>query len=202
MFDGTDNAGGAPGAHLVTLALREARGGDTEALNRAFALVYDEIRAIAHARRVRLGAGGTLDTTAVVHEAYLKLARHGGMAWEDRSHFLAVASKAMRQVLLDRARRKLADKRGGGAEHVPLTVADPPAAATAEAREVLALEEALGRLETVDPRLVRVVELRFFGGLTVEETARALGISEPTVKRDWQRARLFLHRELTGPGPA
>ena len=202
MFDDRDNGGDAPRAHLVTLALREARGGDTGALNRAFALVYDEIRAIAHARRARLGAGGTLDTTAVVHEAYLKLARHGGMAWEDRAHFLAVASTAMRQVLLDQARRRLADKRGGGAEHVRLTVADPPADATAEAREVLALEEALGRLATVDPRLVRVVELRFFGGLTVEETARALDVSEPTVKRDWQRARAFLHRELAGPDPA
>jgi len=185
-----------PDAHLVTLALQAARGGDNEALSRVFGLVYEEVRAIARSRRARLGAGGTLDTSAVVHEAYLKLARHGEMPWEDRAHFLCVASRAMRQVLIDYARSRLADKRGGGAEHVPLTEAH--AAAAAEARDLVALDEALRGLEVLDERLGRVVELRFFGGLTVEDTARALGISEPTVKRDWQRARAFLHRELAG----
>ncbi len=185
-----------PDAHLVTLALQAARGGDNEALSRVFGLVYEEVRAIARSRRARLGAGGTLDTSAVVHEAYLKLARHGEMPWEDRTHFLCVASRAMRQVLIDYARSRLADKRGGGAEHVPLTEAH--AAAAAEARDLVALDEALRGLEVLDERLGRVVELRFFGGLTVEDTARALGISEPTVKRDWQRARAFLHRELAG----
>lgn len=185
-----------PDAHLVTLALQAARGGDSEALSRVFGLVYEEVRAIARSRRARLGAGGTLDTSAVVHEAYLKLARHGEMPWEDRAHFLCVASRAMRQVLIDYARSRLADKRGGGAGHVPLTEAH--AAAAAEARDLVALDEALRGLEVLDERLGRVVELRFFGGLTVEDTARALGISEPTVKRDWQRARAFLHRELAG----
>lgn len=194
MTDANPPGPGSDRAHLVTLALQKARGGDSEALNRVFGLVYEEVRAIARARRARMGAGGTLDTTAVVHEAYLKLARHGEMPWEDRAHFLCVASRAMRQVLIDYARSRLADKRGGGALHLPLTEAH--AAASAEARSVVALDEALRGLEALDERLGRVVELRFFGGLSVEDTARALGISEPTVKRDWQRARAFLHREL------
>lgn len=182
--------------HQVTLALQAARGGDAAALNEAFHLVYDEVRAIARARVARAGAGSTLDTTAVVHEAYLKLARHGGMEWADRQHFLAVASSAMRQVLLDHARQHLAAKRGGGAAHVPLTEAD--AAVEAQARDILALDAALGRLAAMDPELARLVELRYFGGLTIEETARALDVSDATVKRAWRRARAFLHRELAG----
>lgn len=178
----------------VTLALQAARSGDPAALNEAFHLVYDEVRAIARARVARAGRGGTLDTTAVVHEAYLKLARHGGLSFADRQHFLAVASTAMRQVLLDHARRRLSARRGGGAEHLPLTVADP--AADEQAREVVALDEALRRLAQLDPQLARLVELRWFGGLTIEETAAALDTSEATVKRAWRRARAWLQREL------
>ncbi|MBK7769787.1 MAG: hypothetical protein IPI48_04410 [bacterium] len=121
--DDTDSAEAARG-HEVTLALQAARRGDPLALNDAFQLVYEEVRAIARSRVARAGGRATLDTTAVVHEAYLKLARHGEMAWEDRQHFLAVASTAMRQVLLDHARRHLSVRRGGGAPHVPLTEAD------------------------------------------------------------------------------
>lgn len=182
-------------SHEVTLALQAARGGDPLALNEAFHLVYEEVRAIARARVARLGGASTLDTTAVVHEAYLKLARHGGMAWEDRQHFLAVASTAMRQVLLDHARQRLAARRGGGAAHVPLDEAD--AAVESQAREILALDAALSNLARLDPQLSRLVELRYFGGLTIEETAQALGVSDATVKRAWRRARAFLHRELT-----
>lgn len=177
----------------VTLALQAARAGDSAALNEAFQLVYDEVRAIARARVARAG-GGTLDTTAVVHEAYLKLARHGGLSFADRQHFLAVASTAMRQVLLDHARRRLSARRGGGAEHLPLTVADP--AADEQARELVALDEALRGLAGLDPQLARLVELRYFGGLTIEETAQALGTSEATVKRSWRRARAWLQHEL------
>lgn len=180
--------------HQVTLALQAARGGDPAALNEAFHLVYDEVRAIARARVARAGGGGTLDTTAVVHEAYLKLARHGGLSFADRQHFLAVASTAMRQVLLDHARTRLSARRGGGAEHLPLTAADP--AADEQAREVVALDEALRTLATLDPQLARLVELRWFGGLTIEETAVALGVSDATVKRAWRRARAWLQREL------
>jgi RNA polymerase sigma-70 factor, ECF subfamily len=183
--------------HHVTVALHAARGGDPAALNQAFQLVYEDVRAIARARVARFGVGSTLDTTAVVHEAYLKLARHGEMAWEDRQHFFAVASSAMRQVLLDHARRHLSVKRGGGAAHVPLTEA--ASAVDEQARDVIALDAALTRLAALDSHLGRVVELRFFGGLTVEETAQTLGVSEATIKRAWRRARAFLHRELVGP---
>ncbi len=182
--------------HHVTVVLHAARGGDPGALSEAFQLVYEDVRAIARARVSRLGVGSTLDTTAVVHEAYLKLARHGEMAWEDRQHFFAVASAAMRQVLLDHARRHLSIKRGGGAAHVPLT--DVDAAIDVQARDVVALDAALTRLAALDAQLARVVELRFFGGLTVEEAAQALGVSESTVNRAWRRARAFLHRQLVG----
>jgi RNA polymerase sigma factor (TIGR02999 family) len=196
-MDDQDTPGSTDAAalgHQVTLALQAARGGDPAALNEAFHLVYDEVRAIAHARVARAGGGGTLDTTAVVHEAYLKLARHGGLSFADRQHFLAVASTAMRQVLLDHARRRLSARRGGGAEHLPLTKADP--AADEQAREVVALDEALRTLAALDPQLARVVELRWFGGLTIEETAGALEVSEATVMRAWRRARAWLQREL------
>lgn len=186
--------------HQVTLALQAARSGDPAALNEAFHLVYDEVRMIARARVARAGGGGTLDTTAVVHEAYLKLARHGALSFTDRQHFLAVASTAMRQVLLDHARKRLSARRGGGAEHVPLTVADP--AADGQAREIVALDEALRRLAALDADLSRLVELRYFGGLTIEETAEALGVSDATVKRAWRRARAWLHRELVGDDAA
>ncbi len=182
--------------HHVTVALHAARRGELAALNEAFQLVYEDVRAIARARVARFGVGSTLDTTAVVHEAYLKLARHGEMAWEDRQHFFAVASAAMRQVLLDHARRHLSIKRGGGAAHVPLTEVD--AAIDVQARDVVALDAALTRLAALDAQLARVVELRFFGGLTVEEAAQTLDVSESTVKRAWRRARAFLHRELVG----
>lgn len=188
-----DGAGPRP-SHLVTLALQAARAGDPAALSEVFHLVYDEIHAIAHARVARHGGGLTLDTTAVVNEAYLKIVRHGELAWEDRSHFFAVASTAMRQILLDHARRHVAAKRGGGADHVPLD--DQDAAVEAQARDLIALDAALVRLSRHDARLAQVVELRFFGGLSVEETAVALGVSEPTVKRDWRKAREFLQREL------
>jgi RNA polymerase sigma factor (TIGR02999 family) len=181
--------------HRVTLALQAARRGDPAALNQAFHLVYDEVRAIARARVARHGMGSTLDTTAVVHEAYLKIAAHGEMAWEDRHHFFAVASTAMRQILLDHARRHLSAKRGGGAAHVSLGAADT--AVNAQAREVVALDSALSRLANLDERLARVVEMRFFGGLSVEETAAAMQVSEATIKRDWRKARAFLHRELS-----
>jgi RNA polymerase sigma factor (TIGR02999 family) len=198
MYQPETPAADAGRSHQVTLALQAARGGDPLALNEAFHLVYEEVRGIARARLARAGAASTLDTTAVVHEAYLKLARHGGMAWEDRQHFLAVASTAMRQVLLDHARQRLAARRGGGAAHVPLTEAD--AVVESQAREILSLDAALLNLARLDPQLAHLVELRYFGGLTIEETAQALGISDATVKRAWRRARAFLHRELTGAG--
>lgn len=181
-------------SHLVTLALQAARAGDPAAMNEVFGLVYEEIRQLARARVARHGLGGTLDTTAVVHEAYLKLLRQGEPAWEDRGHFFAVASAAMRQILLDHARRHLAGKRGGGAAHVPLESVDP--AVDDQARDLLALDAALGRLARRDEQQARIVELRFFGGLSIAETAQALGVSDATVKRAWRDARAFLLQEL------
>jgi len=180
----------------VTLALRAARGGDPSAMNEAFQIVYEEMRALAHARFGRRVIDSTLGATAVVHEAYLKLARHGDMSWEDRQHFLAVASTAMRQVLVDHARRHLSLKRGGGALHVALTEAD--LAAVEQARGLVELDDALVQLSERDEQLARLVELRYFGGLTIGETAQALAVSEATVKRNWRKARMFLHRELAG----
>jgi RNA polymerase sigma factor (TIGR02999 family) len=193
------NAGSPiPGDHEhpseVTLALRAARAGDPLAMNEAFQIVYEEMRALAHARFGRRVIDSTLGATAIVHEAYLKLARHGDMSWEDRQHFLAVASTAMRQVLVDHARRHLSLKRGGGALHVALTEAD--LAAVDQARELVELDDALVRLSERDGQLARLVELRYFGGLTIGETAQALAVSEATVKRNWRKARMFLHREL------
>ncbi len=183
--------------HHVTLALHAARDGDPAALNEAFRLVYEDVSAIARRRVARHGGNRTLDTTAVVHEAYLKMARHGEMVWQDRQHFFAVASAAMRQVLLDHARRRQSLKRGAGAAHVPYTEAD--SAVDSQTRDIIALDAALTRLAALDDQLARIVELRYFGGLTIEETAQAVGVSDATVKRAWRRARAFLHHELAGP---
>lgn len=155
--------------------------------------VYDDLRRIArnHLRRHR--AGMTLDTTAVVHEAYLKLLAANG-AWNDRGHFFALASTAMRHLLVDHARRKHADKRGGGAVHV--TLSEAVASSAAPPLDVLSLDAALKDLATLDPMLERVVECRFFAGLSVEETAAALGRSTRSVERDWARARAYLFDSL------
>lgn len=155
--------------------------------------VYDDLRRIArnHLRRHR--ASLTLNTTAVVHEAYLKLADGHG-AWEHRAHFYALASTAMRQLLVDNARRRHADKRGGGVIHV--TLSEAAATSATPAMDVLALDVALKDLATIDPMLERVVECRFFAGLSVEETALALERSTRSVERDWARARAYLFDAL------
>lgn len=177
----------------VTRLLAALREGDGEALDRLFPLVYAELRRIAHGQLSRKGPS-TLQTTAVVHEAYLKLATGAGTAPRDRGHFFAVAATAMRQILVDHARAHLRQKRGSGAEHLQLDERDIPV--EDRAAELVELDLALSRLAELDERAARVVELRFFGGLAVEETAEALGVSERTVKRDWREARAFLFREL------
>ncbi|MEM1055602.1 MAG: ECF-type sigma factor [Bacteroidota bacterium] len=180
---------------LATLLVAAQRG-DTDASAALFAATYDELRRLAG--RVRHGrASETLNTTALVHEAYLKLA-HGAPA-ESRAHFLALAAKAMRHILVDEARRRGAAKRGGGAEHVELR--ETLLGAMPEA-DLLGLDEALDRLATVDERAARVVECRFFGGLTVEETAAALDLSPRTVERAWRAARVRLFRDLHDDPPA
>ena len=158
--------------------------------------VYDDLRRIARNHLRRHKPGMTLDTTAVVHEAYLKLLAGNG-AWNDRAHFFALASTAMRQLLVDHARRRHADKRGGGAVHV--TLSEAAAASAAPVLDVLALDTALKELARLDPMLERVVECRFFAGLDVVETAAALGRSTRSVERDWARARAYLFDSLA-PG--
>jgi RNA polymerase sigma factor (TIGR02999 family) len=168
--------------------------GDEEAFDRLVELVYDDLRRIAHHHLDSGERGGTVDTTALVHEAYLKLARVEGGVWDGRAQFLAFCSKAMRRILIDYARRRSAAKRGGAHIRVPLT--DDAAVVEAEVTRMLGIEEALQRLEQHDERMGRVVECRFFGGMSVADTAEALGTSTRTVEREWTRARAYLHEAL------
>lgn len=179
----------------ITRLLLSWREGDRGSVDRLFSLVYDELRLLAR-RQLRRSDGRTLDTTALVHEGYLKLVDQSRATVRDRGHFFALACRAMRQILVDHTRRRLAAKRGGGDVLAPL---DEAQVAGGEPRPVdlLAVDDALGRLEAVDPRMGRVVEMRFFGGLSVEETAVAMAISPRTVKREWQKARAYLYRELS-----
>jgi RNA polymerase sigma factor (TIGR02999 family) len=177
----------------LTMLLRAASAGDADAFDRAFSKVYDELHRLAVL--VRGGrASETLGATALVHEAYLKLAPAAQPSWEGRQHFLRVAARAMRQVLVGAARERLADKRGGG--EFAVTLDEAAQASPVRADELVALDEALTRLAKLDERQARVVELRYFAGLTAEETAEALGISTPTVQRDWRAARAWLAVEL------
>lgn len=181
----------------VTQHLIAWRQGDPEAAKRVFDLVYDELRALARGLG-RGRPGRTLDTTALVHEAYLKLSGHARLQMEDRRHFFFTVARAMRQIVVDHARRRSALKRGGGVSPVKM---DEEMAAVSPAGGGLdfeALDEALARLAACDMRLGQVVELRFFGGLSMEEIGGLLGLSERTLKRDWRKARAFLHRELSG----
>lgn len=182
----------------ITQKLSAARRGESGAFDEVFSRVFDEIHRIAAAQVRRVGGESTLSTTAVVHEAYLKLAGSAPIAWEDRSHFFAVAARAMRQVLLNHARAHLAQKRGG---QRPLRLDDAVIAIDSRAEELIDMDVALDRLTALDERLGRVVELRYYAGLSVEETATLLGVTDRTIKRDWKAARAFLYRELHGaPG--
>jgi RNA polymerase sigma factor (TIGR02999 family) len=178
----------------ITEILLEWGKGDSSASDRLFPLVYEQLRRIARGQLRHRPPNPTLGATELVHETYLRLVDQTRVTAHDRGHFFAVAAKAMRHILVDRARRRNAAKRGGGGARVSL--ADGDGAEDSRAVEILELDEALGRLDGVDRRLVKLVELRFFGGLSVEETADALGTSPRTVKRDWQKARAFLHRAL------
>jgi RNA polymerase sigma factor (TIGR02999 family) len=165
-----------------------------ESIDGLVALAYHELRAIAHQRLAARGPAGTLSTTALVNEAYLRLADQSRTGSYERAHFLAVASLAMRHVLVDRARERVALKRGGVRQRV--TLDDVHLAIDEEADALLALDDALHRLAAFEPRLAQVVECRFFGGLTEPETAEALGITVRTVQRDWVKARVLLRRAL------
>ena len=173
--------------------LEELRAGGREALDRLLPIVYRELRAIAH-RHIASRHSGTLATTELVHECYLKLVDQSRAEWRDRAHFFALASVAMRHVLLDRAKARLARKRGGTAKRV--TLEDATATIDDDAESLLAIDEALTHLTETEPRLARIVECRFYGGLSEEEIAEALGISVRTVERDWVKARMILRRGL------
>jgi RNA polymerase sigma factor (TIGR02999 family) len=187
-----------PTAGDVTQLLREAHEGDAEALDRAYALVYAELRRIAEVRLRNERAGHTLQPTALVNEAYMKLAGLPANDLADRRHFMGVAARAMRQVLVDHARRRDAAKRGDGVSPVTLTGRLIPAddAEGPEPEELLALDSALDRLDARETRLRRVVELRYFAGLNDTEIGEILGVTRRTVQRDWTRARAWLHAEL------
>ena len=171
----------------------ELRGGGEPSLERLVPLLYEELRAIAHRQIARQRSDGMIETTGLVHEAYLRVAPRSGAAAPDRAHFLALASVAMRHVLVDRARARGRLKRGGACARVTF---DDQIAADDQPEVLLALDEALTWLAGLEPRLARVVECRFFGGLTEEEIAAALGITARTVQRDWAKARMLLRRAL------
>src|SRR5215813_13523717 len=184
-----------PSSQSVTQLLLDWRNGDQTALDRLMPLVYEELRRIAGHYMRNERQGHTLQTSALVNEAYLRLVDHENIAWQNRAHFFGVAAQAMRRILVDYARLRHRAKRAGAAQRVSfdeaMTLAEERAA------ELITLDDALEELAKVDPRKSRVVELRYFGGLSVEETAEALGVSSMTVMRDWNTARAWLMREMT-----
>jgi len=185
-----------PSPHEVTQLLIAWRQGNQSALDQLLPLVYDELHRLAKRYMRGEARGHTLQTTALVNEAYLRLIEQPGIEWQDRAHFFALAARIMRFLLVDHARTRQAAKHGGGQRQVTL---DEVAAIVPErSAELLALDEALGRLATLDGRQSQIVELRYFGGLSVEETAEVLGVSEITVKREWLKAKAWLYRELRG----
>ena len=179
----------------VTMLLDRLRDGDANALDQLVPLIHTELRRLARAQMRHERPGHTLQATALAHEAYLRLVRLENQDWRDRAHFLGVAAAVMRRLLIDHARKHGAERRGAGAVHVELDEAAHVGAADRN-DDLLALDDALARLAALDERQARIVEMRFFAGLGVEETAAALGISERTVKREWSVARSWLRAEL------
>jgi len=188
-----------PSQSELTLVLRSIHAGEESASRRLLPLVYEELRRLAAARMGRLAPDQTLQPTALVHEAYLRLVGNEPVEWANRAHFFAAAATAMRDIIVDRARRRGRIKHGGGRMKLPLEAADGVGAG-AEEFDFVGLDGALKRFAAVDPRRAQVVMLRFFAGLTVEDTAAALGSSPATVKRDWNYARAWLHDAMTGGG--
>jgi RNA polymerase sigma factor (TIGR02999 family) len=184
----------------ITALIRAWRAGDQTALDRVTPMVYNELRRIAKRYMRNQCAAQTLQTTALLHEAYLHLINAKNTGWRDRAHFFAVSAQIMRRILIDAARARASQKRGGGVEHVSHSTAvnldELPALDSGRSPELLALEDAMTRLEQMDGRKARVVELRFYGGLSVEETAEVLKVSPQTVMRDWRLVRVWLAREL------
>ena len=193
----TSGLASCPSSHITRLLVAWGEG-DQHARDALLDEVYDDLRRLAHHHLRRERPGHTLQTTALVHDAYLQLVDQRDVRWQNRTHFFAIASHLIRRILVEHARRRSADKRGGGAIRVALH----PEMAASQPRDIalMAMDQALEALEKLDPQQSRVVELRFFGGLTVEETAEVLGISSRTVKRDWRMARAWLQRALETEG--
>ncbi len=187
------------GSPEITQLLQAYAAGDRQAFDRVVPLVYDELRRIARRHMRRTDRGQTLDTTGLVHEAYLKLTNQGALQLKDRGHFFAVSARAMRQVIIDRARSRAAAKRDAIRE--PLELNDRAAVVEAQAEWLLDIDRILDRLRGHDERLANTFECRFFAGLSEEETAEALGVSLRTVQRDWQRARAWIRVELNRTAP-
>jgi len=189
------DSGERPAVEEVSTLLRAWSGGDPRALARLTPIVYDELHRLARRYMRREKPGHSLQTTALVNEAYTRLVDYKRMQWQDRAHFFAVSAQLMRRILVEHARRHNL-KRGGGVQHVSL---DEATIVGGDGdTDLVALDDAMNALARLDPRKVQVVEMRFFGGLSVEETAEVLKVSPVTVKRDWRSARTWLYRELTG----
>ena len=188
----------APGTARITELLLAVSDGGRDALDELVPLVYNDLRRVAAAQLRRETSGHSLQPTALVHEAYVRLVDQRHVKWRNRAHFFGVAASLMRRILIDHARARLADKRGGGLERVTL-LGDEAAATGPRGIDVLALHESLERLAAIDPRKERIVELRYFGGLTIEETAEVVGISEATVIREWTFTLAWLRENLSGP---
>ncbi|MGA2857614.1 MAG: sigma-70 family RNA polymerase sigma factor [Candidatus Sulfotelmatobacter sp.] len=184
----------------VTQLLRAWSGGDPQALEKLTPLVYQELHRRARHYLARESPGHTIQTTALINEVYLRLVDLRGVTWQDRAHFLAVCARMMRRILTDFARSRHFQKRGGSAQQV--TFDEQMVVSSAPSADLVALDDALNGLAGVDPRKSQVVELRFFGGLSVQETAEVLKVSEETVKRDWRLAKLWLLREMSGERPS
>jgi RNA polymerase sigma factor (TIGR02999 family) len=185
-----------PQPQEVTQLLMDWSQGDQAALDKLIPLVYQELRRLARRHMRRENPGHTLQTTALVHEAYFRLIDQKNVRWQNRAHFFAVAARLMRRILLDRARERLCAKRGGGARQMSLDEAAD--FSLDRAAEMIAIDDALKSLAAIDPRKSQVVEMRFFGGLSVEETAETLQVSPETVLRDWRLAKVWLLREMSG----
>jgi len=189
----------APGE--VTLLLAEMRSGRKDALTRLAPLVYNELRRLAGRYMRDERTGHTLQPTALVHEAYLRLAGQDRANWRNRAQFMGIAGQLMRRILVDHARKRHAAKRGGTLVTLEEGIGNQRSTAT-QAEEILAVDEALARLDRLDPQQARVVELRYFGGLSAEETAEAMGMSQRTVEREWATAKAWLRAQLAGEEPA
>ena len=187
-----------PQQHEITQLLAEWREGNQSALDELYPLVYDELHRLARRYMSRENKGHTLQTTALINEAYVRLIDQKNVHWANRSHFFAISAQIMRRILIDHARRHLYAKRGGGAR--PVSLEEVATVLPDQSEELLRLDEALKSLAEMDPRRSQVVELRYFGGLNNEEIAGVLNVSENTVTRDWNMARAWLYQQLTGSG--